>query len=302
MKTNNLYEDSPLRQVTGKALRPGGVELTRHGLDLCGFSRNHRILDLGCGAGASLELLHALELNATGLDLSTVLLREASDHAPVVAADMAELPFADGRFEGVVCECALSLADDPSMVLAECRRVLTPSGRLLLSDLIRRSGSFPRLPDGGPEKIRGRDSDPGCFQAPCARGALPVESLAALLEEQGFSILRLEDHTRLLRDLAARIIWHFCSLAAFGELWSRALIDDNSHTAGVWKGTPVPACDDGNASRLDLCGGLQTKNTSSTASSCPSVRESGACSCPPDGNPGKNLGYVLIIAVKKETP
>jgi SAM-dependent methyltransferase len=63
-------------------------------------------LDLACGAGRYLRLLHERGADAVGLDLSPVLLREAlaqGTEAPLVRGDMRELPFGAERFDVTLC-------------------------------------------------------------------------------------------------------------------------------------------------------------------------------------------------------
>lgn len=63
-------------------------------------------LDLACGAGRYLRLLHERGAHATGVDLSAVLLAEARAQfetqgvkAPLVRGDMRALPFRSGSFD-----------------------------------------------------------------------------------------------------------------------------------------------------------------------------------------------------------
>lgn len=245
------YDNSPLRQVTGDALRPGGTDLTRRGIELCAFRAGARLLDLGCGAGASLSLLRELKFSPLGMDLSLSLLKESCGYAPVCRADMAFLPFRASCLDGILSECVLSLADDPRAVLDECHRTLVPGGRLLLSDLVQRE----HVPHS-PGIAMGTGGASPFSPIPCVRGALPVSELASLIQERGFIILHIEDHSRLLKELAAQIIWQFGSLAAFSELWQ--------------------------------------KNSGDTP-------QSESCAFTPGGNPGKHLGYTLIIAEKRRS-
>ncbi len=200
------YKDSPLRQVTGDTLRPGGLELTRRALALCAFPPGARILDMGCGPGASLGLFREQGLCALGLDHSPALLAEARLRGPVLAADFHAPPLADSCLEGIFCECVLSLGRDKAVILAECRRMLRPGGRLVLSDLV--------LP-GDPA------SPPAYASIPCVRGASTSEAYLSLLNASGFSVCHAEDHTPMLRDLAARLVFAFGSLEEWLRLWSQ---------------------------------------------------------------------------------
>jgi SAM-dependent methyltransferase len=66
-------------------------------------------LDLACGSGRYLQLLHERGAKAVGLDLSEVLLGDASERfaargikAPLVRADMRRIPFVDLAFDVVL--------------------------------------------------------------------------------------------------------------------------------------------------------------------------------------------------------
>lgn len=212
------WQRHPLRACTGSLLRPGGLALTERGLALCGFFPGARLLDLGCGPGATLGLLHRLGFACLGLDRSSAVLREARPQAPCVQADMARLPLANAVLDGIVCECVLSLAENKAAVLAECRRTLRPGGRLFFSDL---TLGDPAPGDPAPGDLGDEDKRRTTGQQlPCLSGALSRAAWRALLKRAGFTILHEEDQTGSLRSLAARIVWEFGSLDALAGLWN----------------------------------------------------------------------------------
>ncbi len=200
------YESSSLRAVTGPTLRPGGMELTRSAVGSCRLATAARALDVGCGPGASSAWLRReAGLNAFGLDRSPVLLSDArrdNPGLPLVQADAACLPFADGTFEMVLTECVLSLIAAPDPMLAECRRVLIAGGWLVLTDLYRRCDNalaqHALPPDSG-----------------CPTGARSREEMQSLATSAGFDINVWEDHSGHLKRLAADLVWAFGSLAPF---------------------------------------------------------------------------------------
>lgn len=101
-----------------------------------------RLLDLACGEGRHMRSLGRRGLRPVGLDLSSSLLRRARDRepeAPLVRADMRDLPFRPGTF-GVVTSFFTSFGyfssdEDDRRVLVEIRRVLEPGGHLFLDFL-----------------------------------------------------------------------------------------------------------------------------------------------------------------------
>lgn len=91
-----------------------------------------RILDLGCGHGATLVHLGSPE-GAIGVDISPQEIAFATARVPrcrFLVADAASLPFEAGAFDHVLIRDVLHHVADPARVLAECARVLGQDGRL----------------------------------------------------------------------------------------------------------------------------------------------------------------------------
>jgi SAM-dependent methyltransferase len=91
----------------------------------------HRVLDLGCRAGAVSR--HFLPGNSVvGLDVDRSALRRAAALGieTVVADAEEELPFFDASFDAVVAGELLEHLRDPDAVVAEAIRVLRPGGVL----------------------------------------------------------------------------------------------------------------------------------------------------------------------------
>ncbi len=196
-----MYESVVLQRATGKTIRPGGLSLLEHALTLYHFRADSRILDVGCGMGATVSYLREKhDLRAAGLDLSRKLLAQSLPSLPRLRARAEILPVASRCLEGVVCECVLSLVKDPLTTLSEFYRVLTPGGLIILSDIYRRD---PRT--------NTQDLTADC----CLAGATTREEVLEWVTKAGFSILLWEDHSRLLAELAAKLIFIYGSMAAF---------------------------------------------------------------------------------------
>lgn len=84
------------------------------------------MLDYGC-AEQPYRRLFAAGVTFVGADLA------GNPDADVVIADDGTLPLPDASFDAVLSTQVLEHVADPRVYLAECERVLTPGGRLLLS-------------------------------------------------------------------------------------------------------------------------------------------------------------------------
>jgi SAM-dependent methyltransferase len=101
--------------------------------------REGRILEIGCGSGGLLAALARDGRVAVGVDIALrwliIARRRLRDHhlcVPLVAACAESLPWADDTFDAVVADSVLEHIDEPAQALQEWRRVLRPSGRLVV--------------------------------------------------------------------------------------------------------------------------------------------------------------------------
>ena len=98
-----------------------------------------RVLDIGCGAGAtSLQLAQAVSPGGEvmGADISRPLLEVARQRASAIAglsfveADAQTYPFAAATFDAVFSRFGVMFFADPTAAFANIRRALKPGGRL----------------------------------------------------------------------------------------------------------------------------------------------------------------------------
>lgn len=200
------YESPDVRAITGQTIRPGGLELTERAARFCGLGVGERVLDVGCGAGATAAFLQErFQTAAVGIDPSALLLMDArKDHAalPLVRGDGTSLPLAGECFGAVFCECVLSLVADRRKALAECHRVLRPGGHLVIADLYWRSEGLSDMA-ASPES------------SGCLAGALPRRRLETLVAAAGFDLCLWENHSPHLKILAAKLVWDGLRLPDF---------------------------------------------------------------------------------------
>lgn len=89
------------------------------------------VLDVGTADGLMLRRLHALwpEARCVGVDLSRELLLVARcASASFVEANALYLPFSADTFDLVISTATIEHVTDPSLMVAECYRVLCPEG------------------------------------------------------------------------------------------------------------------------------------------------------------------------------
>ncbi len=96
--------------------------------------RAARVLDLGCGAGDSVDLFRSVDpqVSWVGADIedSAEVAGRTRTDAEFVSFDGRRLPFEDSSFELVYCKQVLEHVEHPRELIAEVARVLRPGGHL----------------------------------------------------------------------------------------------------------------------------------------------------------------------------
>jgi SAM-dependent methyltransferase len=97
-----------------------------------------RVLDAGCGVGyGSMILRDAGATHVTGVDIAQDAVAAAHERAQgnveFIQADVAAMPLEDSSYDVVVCFEAIEHLQNQEGALDELRRVLTPTGLLLIS-------------------------------------------------------------------------------------------------------------------------------------------------------------------------
>ncbi|HMK42876.1 MAG TPA: methyltransferase domain-containing protein [Dissulfurispiraceae bacterium] len=174
-------------------MRPGGLKLTERALRYCSFQPGARIADVGCGTGATVQFLrNRYLLEAVGVDIETADF-EGGVSERFVQADAAALPFESESLDAVIAECSLSVFRQRAQVLGEFGTVLKRGGRLILTDVFVENAQAASSADR--------------MELPfCMAGLMTQVDIERMLEDLGFSIDILEDHSAVLKDFIIRYI------------------------------------------------------------------------------------------------
>jgi SAM-dependent methyltransferase len=117
-----------------------GAETVRR----AGIKIGDRVLDLCCGAGASVvpaARAVGVEGHVTGVDITAPLLAQARerldaeglDHVDLLRGDAMATGFEDGAFDAVVCVFGVFFVDDMAAFVREMWRMVRPGGRLAVT-------------------------------------------------------------------------------------------------------------------------------------------------------------------------
>jgi 2-polyprenyl-3-methyl-5-hydroxy-6-metoxy-1,4-benzoquinol methylase len=142
-----------------------------------------RLLDAGCAGGDFVAVAQATgRWQAMGLERVAALAAAARrDHgAAIVEGDLSAAGLAQDTFDALTLWTALEHMDDPSRALREAARLLRPGGVLVIRTI---------APHGWGQKLFG-----ACwagFDAPRVLFLFPPATLAALLNETGFTVLEV---------------------------------------------------------------------------------------------------------------
>ena len=201
------YSSDLVTLLLGDTYHPGGSALTRRLADGLGLAPDDRILDVASGRGTTaLVLAGEYGVRVDGVEYAaanTALAQGAAqaagltDRTAFVTGDAEQLPYGDGLFAAVVCECALCTFPDKPRAAAECARVLRPGGRVGITDV---TAAMDRLP---PELTT------LAAWIACIADARPLAEYSEILAAAGLRTLRTERHdhamTRMIDQIEARL-------------------------------------------------------------------------------------------------
>lgn len=171
--------------VTGDELRADIAQLD--------LSPSSRLLDLGCGPGGPLTfVLRAVRCQGTGIELSGPAVSCARSNAASLGVDRLStfqegdlnqpLPFAPGCFDAAMSFDVVPHLTDRAGMFREVARVLTPRGRVLLTDACVLTGSM------SDQEVALRSMHGRTHFAPPGHNE-------QLLERAGLRVIQIEDRT-----------------------------------------------------------------------------------------------------------
>ncbi|MEM2925186.1 MAG: arsenite methyltransferase [Methanocellales archaeon] len=160
------------------------------------------VLDLGSGAGFDCFLAAqkvGKKGKVIGVDMTPEMIEKARENAKkggyenieFILGEIEDLPVLDNYVDVVISNCVINLSPDKSRVFAEAYRVLKPSGRLMISDIV----LLKELPDFIKNSI---EAYIGCLS-----GAILKNEYIKTIKEAGFQDVRIIDETRFPTDCMA---------------------------------------------------------------------------------------------------
>jgi arsenite methyltransferase len=189
------YDSEAAKLLLGQSFHPGGTELTERLGEILKLSPRTRVLDVGSGKGTSAMFLATrFGCEVVGLDYSRRNVEEADAVARAKGlgektsfrwADAEQMPFADGSFDAIVCECAFCIFPDKQAAAREFTRVLRAGGEVGLSDLTRQGVLVADL-----ETLLG--------WIVCIADAQPLSAYVELLSAANLKVRVAEEHNHVL--------------------------------------------------------------------------------------------------------
>ena len=212
----DLYQSDMARLVFGDSLHPGGLALTNRLARLMGVQAGDWVLDLASGRGVSaMAVSRVFHCKVVGVEFGTISVAESfanSTESPspptcfFIRGDAERPPIRPGSFDGVFCECSMSLFMDKGEAVGEITKLLRPGGKFGLSDVALAPGALPPELDGT------------IGQLLCLSGALDVQGYLNLLEGVGLEVVQQEDSSAEIVKIMDQVEGKLAGLNAWMSL------------------------------------------------------------------------------------
>jgi len=197
-----LYESDFTRFLLGDSFHPGGLQMTGRLGRMLGLSAASRVLDVACGNGmTAVFLAKEFGCNVFGIDygdqsVAAARLLAQSEHVDAHVqferGDAETLPFPNGSFDAVICECAFCTFPNKAASAREFFRVLRQGGHVGISDLTR-------------ETVLPEELDGLLAWIACIGDAQTVESYTHFLQDAGFFVEGIKQQNDALEEMVNQI-------------------------------------------------------------------------------------------------
>jgi SAM-dependent methyltransferase len=171
---------------------------------LASFQEGDIVLDLGSGGGIDV-FLAATKVGPTGkaigIDMTPAMIQKsralANKHGytnvEFKLGEIEKLPLDDASIDVIISNCVINLSPDKSQVFQEAYRVLKPTGRLLISDIV----TEDELPDDVKQSLEA--------WAGCVAGALEKTQYLNTIKHAGFTNIEIVSQTTFDIDVSPEL-------------------------------------------------------------------------------------------------
>jgi arsenite methyltransferase len=186
--SRTIYSEEDLKSVPAEA---ANVALgCGNPVALASLKKGETVLDLGSGGGID-AFLAAKKVGSEGKVIGVDMTEEMISKAKATAdkhgyenvefrlGEIEKLPVEDNSVDVIISNCVINLSPDKRQVFREAYRVLKPSGRLMVSDIVL-EGELPE------ETRKSLDAWAGCVA-----GALRKDDYLKTIKEAGFEKVRI---------------------------------------------------------------------------------------------------------------
>ena len=221
----DLYQSTMAREILGDPPHPGGLGLTNLLGRLMGIGQGDWVLDLASAQGSSaMALSRVFRCNVVGVEFggeavasarAAALGPPAAPRAFFLRGDAERTPLAEDCFDGVICECSMSLFGNKAAAVSGAVRVMKPGSNFGMSDVSVEPGTLP-------EELEGY-----LGQVLCLAHALNVPGYVQLLERGGLTVTHREDASDRLVDILNAVEAKLGAVAAWQSIAALPSADDD---------------------------------------------------------------------------
>ena len=171
---------------------------------LASLKEGETVLDLGSGGGIDVFLVSkkvGSKGKVIGIDMTEKMIEKSRKTAKKYGYNNVEfrlgeienLPIEDNSIDVIISNCVINLSSDKEKVFKEAYRVLKPSGKIMISDLVT-EGKLP-------EKIK-KSFD---AWAGCIAGALEKNEYLRIIRKVGFKDVRIVSESSFIIDVSKKL-------------------------------------------------------------------------------------------------